>query len=1359
MPLLLCLLVLCPLVFINSPPHLLSHPLFNVTSQGIHLTAFNLNDSTWPSDLILDLSKSNWVEWSRKLTLLALRHGFEPWLDGSLPCPDSTSSPHAAYIWKSNDADLRGFIRDRVSAAETHLVDHLSTGHLMFEALKAHHEQQGAFAQINILLKALQIEVSYETSIRDKVAEMRTAYQRILAMGPIQLDDIFSVILLNSMNKHMAPLQQHIHSLSSSPSFCSETIAKRLIDEDNLIHRRVEAGQPRNPYSLSSLPTASAFSATSNAARTPRPLCTNCKQDNHGTDYCIAPSGKMAGRSIEEAKAARQKARESLSSRPPRAQSSSTNVTSHSTLPSLGNQTLYVNGLPYVLDPSWHKPVPSSAHITELPSPSNDNSYEYRASLVLSDCFPDPPTSSLQSFSSAFSITLSPLVPSLPSSLPFILDSSATCHISPVLSDFLVLNPITPHPIKGLGNILVDAIGIGTIHLVGPSGSLSLTNAFYVPKSCVRLISAFLLDDYSSHFFPRQGHCYITDANNIIILRGTTLHDRKLFALSATSVPRPSSLSQPSHAYIASRLPDIDMWHRRLGHCAYDTIIKMACSGRVKNINIDHSSKPSKCVHCILGKQTRSPVPPLREGPQASEPLARIFIDLCGPMSLPSHSRCSYLMNIIDDYSSFVWSFPLHSKGDSATALKHWLIAQENQTPYRLKSFVTDNGELCSAQIRQWCQQKGILHLLTAPYTSAHNGRAERLHCTLMDRARAMRSQCNSPIDMWDEFCATAAYLTNFTCTTTNNDKTPYELWYEHEPSLNHIREIGCRAFALIPTHNPKINYRSSPCILIGYAPQSKAFHLWDHSNNRIFNSFHVSFIESFEQTPTPVHPVTTSSLSPSHPIPYFQLSTPYNPSPHFNNDLPLPHLTVNHPFSPASRSANPPIHQNTTASSTPIPADTYHPLSSPSVPPVSVVPPPNPTPHIMISPPSPSTNLPPHDNTVTSSARIPTDISAPSSSPSAANSLPQQPTLPQHSDSNNTSLKNNSTPSFPVLPPPPSSRIPVRRSLHIAAKSNPSNDQALSVSLRSPFSSSLPSPDPLHSAFLSEFSPLSHSHTLIPLCLSTDHELFSVADVLSALSSGTAETTLDDNDDPTWTAALKSPDREYWIAGAREELKSLEDLQVFVLVPHSGIPRGRHPLKGKLVCKRKRDDAGNVSRHKVRYVVKGFAQRYMINYDKTAAPTTRLESFRSILHIAAILDWDIQHVDIKTVFLHGILPESETVFMEQPPGFEVAGKHDWVMKLMKSLYGMKQASRIWNRTFHTALTSLGFTRLACEWCVYIQRSASATTIFAIHVDNIIFISSSPEESLLFKSQLRECWEISDLGSAKFALGITIDCD
>ena len=59
------------------------------------------------------------------------------------------------------------------------------------------------------------------------------------------------------------------------------------------------------------------------------------------------------------------------------------------------------------------------------------------------------------------------------------------------------------------------------------------------------------------------------------------------------------------------------------------------------------------------------------------------------------------------------------------------------------------------------------------------------------------------------------------------------------------------------------------------------------------------------------------------------------------------------------------------------------------------------------------------------------------------------------------------------------------------------------------------------------------------------------------------------------------------------------------------------------------------------------------------------------------MLDWDIRQFNIKTAFLHGILPKDETMYMEQLQGFEEAEREDWVMKLMKSIYGMKQASRI----------------------------------------------------------------------------------
>src|ERR1700733_13100398 len=85
-------------------------------------------------------------------------------------------------------------------------------------------------------------------------------------------------------------------------------------------------------------------------------------------------------------------------------------------------------------------------------------------------------------------------------------------------------------------------------------------------------------------------------------------------------------------------------------------------------------------------------------------------------------------------------------------------------------------------------------------------------------------------------------------------------------------------------------------------------------------------------------------------------------------------------------------------------------------------------------------------------------------------------------------------------------------------------------------------------------------------------------------------------------------------LAHTWDELKSLKDLTVFVLVPRTEIPRGQRPLKGKLVCKWKRDNVGNISQYKVHYVAKGFAQRYLIDYDKTTAPTACLESFCALL-------------------------------------------------------------------------------------------------------------------------------------------------
>src|SRR5712691_10051555 len=65
-----------------------------------------INDPSWPSDLRLDPSLSNWAQWSRRLKLLCKCQGFGPWLEGNFTRPDSVADPRTHHIWTVNDQSL-----------------------------------------------------------------------------------------------------------------------------------------------------------------------------------------------------------------------------------------------------------------------------------------------------------------------------------------------------------------------------------------------------------------------------------------------------------------------------------------------------------------------------------------------------------------------------------------------------------------------------------------------------------------------------------------------------------------------------------------------------------------------------------------------------------------------------------------------------------------------------------------------------------------------------------------------------------------------------------------------------------------------------------------------------------------------------------------------------------------------------------------------------------------------------------------------------------------------------------------------------------------------------------------------------
>jgi len=83
-------------------------------------------------------------------------------------------------------------------------------------------------------------------------------------------------------------------------------------------------------------------------------------------------------------------------------------------------------------------------------------------------------------------------------------------------------------------------------------------------------------------------------------------------------------------------------------------------------------------------------------------------------------------------------------------------------------------------------------------------------------------------------------------------------------------------------------------------------------------------------------------------------------------------------------------------------------------------------------------------------------------------------------------------------------------------------------------------------------------------------------------------------------------------------------------------------------------------------------------------------ETVQMMLVLAALRNWHISELDIKTAFLYGDLDEE--LYMEQPKGFKIPGQQNKVMHLRKAIYGLKQAALAWWRVLDKSMSSLGCT-------------------------------------------------------------------
>lgn len=236
---------------------------------------------------------------------------------------------------------------------------------------------------------------------------------------------------------------------------------------------------------------------------------------------------------------------------------------------------------------------------------------------------------------------------------------------------------------------------------------------------------------------------------------------------------------------------------------------------------------------------------------------------------------------------------------------------------------------------------------------------------------------------------------------------------------------------------------------------------------------------------------------------------------------------------------------------------------------------------------------------------------------------------------------------------------------------------------------------------------------------------------------------------DPLTVAEInRRDDKIKWHEAMQDEMKSHAINDTWKVCE---LPSGQRTVKSKWVFKAKKDEHGNIIRHKARLVAMGYSQRPGVDYNETFCPVVRYSSIRMLVAVAVKENLEIYQMDAITAFLQGEL--EETLYMDQPEGFGDGTKR--VCKLNKAIYGLKQAGHQWNVKLDTALLKFGLLKGKSDPCVYYTKNKQL--LVAIYVDDFLIFHKDHGQLNKLKMYLHETFKMKDVGAAKSCIGININ--
>jgi hypothetical protein len=426
------------------------------------------------------------------------------------------------------------------------------------------------------------------------------------------------------------------------------------------------------------------------------------------------------------------------------------------------------------------------------------------------------------------------------------------------------LNSASPSSIVVGNGSTLPVISVGDSVFPEP---FYLNNILLAPDIVQNLLSVrrFTTDNWCSmEFDPFDLSVKDLTTRNVIARSNSTgpLYRLRLpssTASSRTSLCAMSTIDAPRILVVIAT----STWHRRLGHPGTDALSSLSRSYFISCTSTTHDF----CHACQLGKHTRLSFS--GSSSHAEKAFDLLHLDLwTSPVISVSGSK--YYLVILDDFTHYLWAFPLKQKSDTFTTLSNFFAYVATQFSCTVKAIQCDNG-------REFDNSSTWTFLrMSCPYTSPQNGKAERIIHTINNVIRTLLIQASLPGRYWAEGLHIVVYLLNRLLTKMISTAHPHVALFGSAPSYEHFHVFGCACYPNIAATVPhNLAPRSTRCVFLGYSTDHKGYRCFDLSTNRLIISRPMVFDEdSFPLTASPslidldflcASPLTNTVCSLSH--------------------------------------------------------------------------------------------------------------------------------------------------------------------------------------------------------------------------------------------------------------------------------------------------------------------------------------------------------------------------------------------------------------------------------------------------------------------------------------------------------------